>query len=138
MAAIFTRGNKVSNFLKKEFWPEEFYCRKNVTITKAGLSNTNQAGEVVHLVAGKYVACPAALLPGTDELAVIVDSEWDNKLLASTGADIEGVAVLVKGPCVLRKGGLVLADETDIVDAYTILEAQGFTLADNFSIANQS
>lgn len=138
MPAIFTRGNKVSNFLKKEFWPEEFYCRKSVTVTKAGLSNTVSPGEVVHLDTGKYVACPAALLPGTDELAIIVDSEWDEKLAAATGADVENVAVLVKGPCVLRKGGLVLADETDITDAYTILEAQGFTLADKFSVLNQT
>jgi len=147
MSAIFTRGNKVSNFLKKEFWPDVFHCRKNVTLTIAGLGRTDGPGEVVQLSAGKYVVLDADVGAagvgagvGTDVLAIIVDSEIDNKILAATEAaetDIT-VAVLYRGPCEIRKGGLQLTPDTDAADVYAILEAQGFTLADNFSVSNQT
>lgn len=137
MAAIFTSATKVSNFLKKEFWAESFYCRKNVTVTKTGLVNTDAPGEIVLLSAGKYVQLPSVLTVGTDELAIIVDSEWDDKLAAAAGADVVDVAVLVRGPAELRKGGLAAADVTDIADAYAILELQGFQLADSYSPTRQ-
>lgn len=140
MSAIFTRGNKVSNFLKKEFWPDVFHCRKNVTLTIAGLGRTDGPGEVVQLSAGKYVVLDADIVPGTDTLAIIVDSEIDNKILAAGVAgdpDIT-VAVLYRGPCEIRKGGLQLTPDTDAADIYTQLETQGFTLADNFSVSTQT
>ena len=147
MANIFERGNKVSNFLKKEFWPEVFHCRKAVTVTLAGTTELSP-GEVLQLVGGKYVVVDADMGAagvdggvGTDVLAVVVDSDWDLKRAAAvkaSEADVLNVAVLFRGPCELRKGGLILADATDSADVYAILEKQGFTLADNFSFAKQS
>lgn len=144
MPAIQTRGNKVGNFLKKEMWPEEFYCREYVTLTYASLAK-NEPGEVVYKAndaATKYLAMPAAVDPATANIAIVVDPDIDDKVaadlaLGSPTGDVK-VAVLVKGPAVVRKGGLSMADATDAADAYAVLEANGVQFAEFYSTSGQA
>ena len=110
MAAVQTRKNKVGNFLKKELWPEEFFCREQGTVTYAGLG-AEEAGEIVYkanAAATEWIAVPAAVDPATALIGVIVDSEIDDKIdadkaLQTPTGDVTGVAILTKGPAVLRK-----------------------------------
>lgn len=144
MGAIQTRKNKVGNFLKKEMWPEEYYCREYATITYADLA-LNEAGEVVYKAndaATKYVAVPAAVDPATANIAIVVDEEIEDLIAADQALDTPTgdikVAVLTRGPAVIRKGGLSMADATDAADAYAVLEANGVQFAELFSTRAQS
>lgn len=144
MAAIQTRPNKVGNFVKKEFWTDEMWCRKAITVTYAGITNL-APGEVVYkatAAAAKYVAVPTAVDVALGKVAVIIDNDFANLVaedlaLGSPTGDVSLVA-LVRGPAVLRRGGLTMADATDATDVYTMLENQDFSVAANFSIATQS
>lgn len=144
MAAVQTRKNKVGNFLKKEFWPEDFYCRKSATITYAGLAK-REPGEVVYKAndaASAYVAVPAAITLGTANIAIIVDENIDDLIAAdlALGSPTGSVTatVMYRGPAVVRKGGLSFADATDIADAWATLEAKGIKVVDYFSTYSQS
>lgn len=144
MPAIQTRKNKVGNFLKKELWSDQYYCRVDATLTYADLGK-QEAGEIVYKAndaATKYVAAPAAIDPATANIAIVVDDEIDDKIaedlaLDTPTGDIK-VAVLTRGPAVVRKGGLSIADDTDIADAYAVLEANGVMLVDYFSTSSQA
>lgn len=143
MAAVQTRENKVGNFLKKELWPEEYYCREDGVVTYSGLGK-QEAGEIVYKAssaATKWVAAPAAIDPATALIGIVVDDEIGDKIAADVAGGATGdvnVAVLIKGPAVVRKGGLSIADATDIADAYAVLDANGINLVDYFSTASQS
>lgn len=144
MAAVQTRKNKVGNFLKKEFWPEDFYCRKSATITYAGLAK-REPGEVVYKVneaASAYSAMPSAIVLGTAQVAIIVDEYIDDLIAAdlALGSPTGSVTatVMYKGPAVVRKGGLSYADATDIADVWTTLQTNGIKLVDYFSTSAQS
>lgn len=144
MAAVQTRKNKVGNFLKGEFWPEEFYCRKSATITYAGLEKY-EAGEVVYKAndaASAYLAVPAAITLGTANIAIIVDENFDqlvaDDLALNSPVGSVTATVMFRGPAVVRKGGLSYADGTDIADAWATLEANGIKLVDLYSTASQS
>lgn len=144
MAAIETRGNKVSNFLKKEMWPEEFYCRELITVTRSGLQNVNSPGELVYDAdqTGAFAFVPDGVLTagGTGRVAVIVDQNIEDIIAAAAAASEATitVAALVKGPCVLRKGGLSYAASITFSEVEELLKYQGFTLATKFSVTAQS
>ena len=143
MAAVQTRKNKVGNFLKKEFWPEDFYCRKSATITYAGLAK-REPGEVVYKVndaASAYSAVPSAIVLGTANIAIIVDENIDDLIAADVAGAATGsvtATVMYRGPAVVRKGGLSVADLTDIADVWATLTANGIKLVDYYSTASQS
>jgi len=142
MAAVLTRANKVGNVVKKEFWPDEMWCRKEVTLTYANLS-ANAPGEVIFNagnVAAKWVTMPAAVAL-TDGIAIIIDQEIADNIQK----DIDGAAtgdvttvVMYRGPSVVRSGALTYADATDIVDIKAVLAASNIELVDMFSVATQS
>jgi hypothetical protein len=143
MAAIQTSPNKVGNFVKKEFWTDEMWCREVVTITYAGITAL-EPGEVVYKAtagAAKYVAVPTSVDVALGKVAIVIDPEFSNLVAedvagAATG-DVKVVA-LVRGPAVIRRGGLTMADATDATDVYSMLDAQEFKLVTSFSIAKQS
>lgn len=142
MAAVQTRKNKVGNFLKKEFWPEEHYCREVVTVTYAGL-NKVAPGEIVWLgtTGSAYAAVPASISTA-HSVGIIVDEYFDDKVAADLelGSPVGSVSttILKRGPAVVRKGGLSVANATDIADVYTVLENNDILLVDFVSTYSQS
>lgn len=143
MAAVQTRKNKVGNFLKKEFWPEENYCREVVSVTYAGLGKV-EPGEIVWKgsTGSAYAAVPASVSTTLHTVGIIVDETFDDKVAADLqlGSPTGSVSttILKKGPAVVRKGGLSVANATDIADVYTILKNNDILLVDYFSTASQS
>jgi hypothetical protein len=146
MAAIQTRPNKVGNFVKKEQWPEEHWCRDEITVTYTGIDGTDrEPGQIVYKAtagATEYLAVPATVDVANGKVAVIIDNDFENLIKADEALGVPTgdvkVAAMVRGDAILRKGGLSMADETDATDVYTMLENQGFKLADKFSLKSQS
>lgn len=146
MAAIQTRPNKVGNFVKKEQWPEEHWCREEITVTYAGIDGVNrEPGQIVYkatAAATEYLAVPAVVDVALGKVAVIIDNDFENLIKADEALGVPTgdvkVAAMVRGDAILRKGGLTMADVTDAADVYTMLENQGFKLADKFSLKSQS
>lgn len=144
MPRIAIRGNKTGNFLKKELWPEEFHCREMITVTRAGLINTLSPGEIVYDAdkTGAFGVVPDGALvnAATGRCAVIVDQNIEDIIAASAAASTATftVAALVKGPCVLRKGGLSYKASITFSEIEELLLAQGFTLAAKSSVMIQS
>jgi len=143
MAAIQTSPNKVGNFVKKEFWTDEMWCREVVTITYAGIT-AQEPGEIVYKAtagAAKYVAVPASVDVALGKVAIVIDPEFSNLVAEDVAGAATGdvtVVALVRGPAVIRRGGLTMADATDATDVYSMLDAQDFKLVTSFSIAKQS
>lgn len=143
MAAIQTRGNKIGNFVKKEFWTDEMWCREKITVTYADIDREN--GQIVYKAtagATKFVAVPSSVDVALGKVAIIIDNEIENAInadlaLGSPTGDVE-VTALVRGPAVIRKGGLSMADATDATDVYTMLDNQDFKLVNTFSPKSQA
>jgi hypothetical protein len=144
MPAIQTRENKVGNWLKKELWVDEMYCRKQVLLTYANLAK-NETGEVIFNtgnVAAKWITMPAAVDPAADGIAIVFDPEITEKVaadlaLGSPTGDVS-VSVLYRGPAVVRDGGLSMADVTDKADAVAVLVANGVDVVTSFSFNSQA
>jgi len=149
MAAIETRPARVSNVLKKELWPEEFYCRKVISLTYADIGATPENGLVVvdDGATGTYAAIPvdATALAATDPVAIVLDPELSEKIAADvalgTPLNVVAVGALVKGPATVRVGGLsygALVDGTGNIDiAKASLETSGINIATHFSVNTQ-
>lgn len=141
MAAEQVRLNKVGNVVKKELWPEEFYCRELITLTYAGLGK-QEVGEIVvdPAASGTYAAAGAAIDPAADLVAVVIDPTIEELIAADIAGPATGtvdVVAIVNGPATLRKGALSIADDTDVADAYAVLVANRIKLVDFFSIRLQ-
>lgn len=146
MAAIQTYPNKIGNFVKKEFWTDEMWCREEITVTYSGINAANQEnGQIVYKAtagATKYVAVPSIVDVANGKVAIIIDNEFANAVaadaaLGSPTGDVK-VTALVRGPAVIRKGGLSMADATDATDVYTMLGNQNFKLVNSFSPKSQA
>jgi hypothetical protein len=129
MPLIATDTPRLSNVVKQELWPEAGYNRAVVTVNDA--AQTLVPGTVVGKVTatGKYKVSVQTATDGSETADGIVMEE---KAIAAT-TDTK-VLVLVKGPAVVSKGGLVL-DATFNLDAeknavYAALEAKGIQVND--------
>jgi hypothetical protein len=146
MAAIQTRPYKIGNFVKKEFWTDEMWCREAITITYAGITAANRVnGQIVYKAtagATKYVAMPATVDVALGKVAIVIDNEFENlvkadEALGSPTGDVV-VTALVRGQAVIRRGGLTMVDATDATDVYTMLDNQYFKLVTSFSPIGQA
>lgn len=143
MGAIQTTPNKVGNFVKKEFWPDEMWCREYITVTYTGITK-QEPGEIVYkatAAATEYLAVPSIVDVANGKVAIVIDPDFADLVaadlaLGSPTGDVKVVA-LVQGPAVIRRGGLSMADATDATDVYTMLANQDFKLVTSFSVAKQ-
>ena len=121
---------RISNVVKREFWPEEGYCRAVVTVNEAA-AKVYTAGTVLGKVTatGKYKIAVQTAADGSQNAAAIVLG--DASIAATTDTKI---AVMVKGPAVVSKGALVLDATYDLQaekDAvYAAFEAVGISVND--------
>lgn len=151
MAADQIRGPRLGSIIKKEFWTEESWCRKVISVTRASVEF--QLGTVVVLDvsadAANYVAIPmdtTALVAGTDSAAIIIDEDVAAKVAAAAAAgdaQVDLIAV-VKGPIVVSPANLRYAGSTAAYDtaadwdanlalAQGMLETQGVKIVTSFS-----
>jgi hypothetical protein len=129
MALIATEARRLSNVLKHELWPETGYCRAVVTVN--GPAATLVPGTVLGkvTVGGKYKVSVQTASDGSQVADAIVMEEV--ALPATTDTK---VLVLIKGPAIVSKDGLVLDATFDLQaekDAvYAAFEAKGIACND--------
>ena len=127
---IATDTKRLSNVVKQELWPDAAYCRAVVTVNEATAKNYVPGTVLGKVTAnGKYKVAVQTAVDGSQTADAIV---MDLQAIAAT-TDTK-VLVLVKGPAVISKAGLVL-DATYDLDAeklavYTALEAKGIQCND--------
>lgn len=130
MTVIATEAKRLSNVLKKELFPEDGYCRLVVTVNEAA-AKSYVPGTVLGKVTadGKYKIAVQTASDGSQVADAIVIGE--HTIAANTDTK---VLVLVKGPAIVSKAGLVL-DATYNLDAekaavYAALEAKDIACND--------
>lgn len=101
MSLIATRKPLYGNVVKHEYAREHGFCREAVTVNVAGGVELS-VGSVLGVVAGKYVPRNPAGTDGSEVAAAIVA---ENKTVGDA-VDVS-VAVLVRGPSIVAKQGLV-------------------------------
>ncbi len=131
MTLIATENKRLSNVVKQELWPDAAFCRAVVTVNEAG-AKTYVPGTVLGKVTatGKYKIAVQTAVDGSEVADAIVMGE--HSIAATTDTS---VLVLIKGPAVVSKGGLVL-DATYNLDAeknavYAALEAKNVQCNDS-------
>ncbi len=131
MTLIATENKRLSNVVKQELWPDAAFCRAVVTVNEAG-AKTYVPGTVLGKVTatGKYKIAVQTASDGSEVADAIVMGE--HSIAATTDTS---VLVLIKGPAVVSKGGLVL-DATYNLDAeknavYAALEAKNVQCNDS-------
>lgn len=131
MATPFATENfRLSNVLKQELWPEHAYCRLAVVANEAA-AKSYVPGTVLGKVTatGKYKICVQNAADGSQTPAAIVMQDY-----AVGAATDTTVLVLVKGPAIVSKTGLVLDASFDLLAeqqaAYASLEALGIAVVD--------
>lgn len=125
-----TEALRFSNVIKQELWPETGYNRLVVTVNEAA-AKAYVPGTALGKVTsgGKYKIAVQTAVDGSQVVDAIVLGE--QAIAAST--DVK-VLVLIKGPAIVSKAGLVL-DATYDNDAkklvvYNTLEAKGIQVND--------
>lgn len=125
MAKILTSVASVGNVLKHEYAPHTGYCRAKGTYTKTA---DFKVGMIVTLTGGKYVDFKDA--NAANPIAIVVDERVYDAALG----DVANTAVIVRGPAVVRQGGLsVSSTGATLSTAVAALEAAGIQVADAFS-----
>lgn len=130
MPLIANDTKRLSNVVKQELWPDAAYCRAVVTVNEAS-AKSYVPGTVLGKVtaSGKYKIAVQTASDGSQVADAIV---MDNYSIA--GSTDTKVLVLIKGPAVIGKGGLVLDASYDLQaekDAvYAALEAKGIQCND--------
>lgn len=130
MAIIATEAKRLSNVVKQELWPESGYTRAVVTVNEAAAKSYvpgTVLGKVT--VGGKYKIAVQTASDGSQTADAIAINE--QAIAANTDTP---VLVLIKGPAIVSKAGLVL-DATFDLDAekaavYAALEAKGIACND--------
>ena len=129
MPVIATEAKRLSNVVKQELFPESGYCR--VMVTYNGTAATLLPGTVLGKVTtgGKYKIAVQTAADGSQVADAIVTAE--QTVAATTDTQ---VAVLVRGPAIVSKAGLIL-DATYDLDAekaavYAALEVKGILCND--------
>lgn len=147
MAAVQTRAKKVGNLVKKEFWPDEMWCRKEITLTYANIANREVGTVVVDDGAtGTFAAVPidATIILPADPVAIVIDPDFADLVAADLAGPVAGtvsVVAMFRGPAVIRKGALSYGDLTNPLNAAivrTTLGTNDIDLVDQFSVATQS
>lgn len=130
MPLIATDTKRLSNVVKQELWPDSAYCRALVTVNEAA-AKEYVPGTVLGKVtaSGKYKIAVQNAADGSQTADAIVMEKYT--IAATTDTK---VLVLIKGPAVIGKGGLVLDASYDLQaekDAvYAALEAKGIQCND--------
>ena len=130
MPVIGTENARLSNVVKKELWPDLAYNRLVVTVNEAA-AKSYVPGTVLGKVTatGKYKIAVQTAVDGSQTADAIVMQEVS--VAASTDTK---VLVMVKGPAIVSKTGLVLDATFDLQaekDAvYAALEAKGIQVND--------
>jgi hypothetical protein len=129
MPLISTEAARLSNVVKQELWPETGYTR--LVVTYNGTAATLVPGTVLGKVTsgGKYKIAVQTASDGSQVADAIVMQEQT----VASATDTQ-VLVLIKGPAIVSKAGLVL-DATYDLDAekaavYAALEAKGIAVND--------
>jgi len=125
-----TEAKRLSNVVKQELWSESGYTRAVVTVNE-GAAKSYVPGTVLGKVTdgGKYKIAVQTATDGSEVADAIVIGE--QSIAATTDTK---VLVLIKGPAIVSKAGLVL-DATYNLDAekaavYAALEAKGINCND--------
>lgn len=125
-----TEAKRLSNVVKQELWSESGYTRLVVTVNEAA-AKSYVPGTVLGKVTadGKYKIAVQTATDGSQVADAIVIGE--QSIAATTDTK---VLVLIKGPAIVSKAGLVL-DATYNLDAekaavYAALEAKGINCND--------
>lgn len=125
-----TEAKRLSNVVKQELWSESGYTRAVVTVNEAA-AKSYVPGTVLGKVTdgGKYQIAVQTATDGSQVADAIVIGE--QSIAATTDTK---VLVLIKGPAIVSKAGLVL-DATYNTDAekaavYAALEAKGINCND--------
>ena len=129
MTLLATDTPRFSNVVKQELWSEVGYTRSIVTVN--GPAATFKIGTALGKVTsnGKYLAAIQTAVDGSAVVDAIVIRE--TAIPATTDTK---VLVLIKGPAVISKAGLILDASYDL-DAekavvYASLEAKGIQVSD--------
>ena len=130
MAIIATEAKRYSNVVKNELWPESGYTRLVVTVNEAA-AKSYVPGMVLGKVTsgGKYKLAVETAMDGSKVADAIVLGEQ-----AIAAATDTKVLVLIKGPAIVNKAGLILDatydDATKKGVVYASLEAKGINVND--------
>jgi len=129
MTLLATDTPRFSNVVKQELWPESGYTRAVVTVN--GPAATFKIGTALGKVTadGKYLAAIQTAVDGS----AVVDAIVIRETVIPATTDTK-VLVLLKGPAVISKAGLIL-DASYNLDAekavvYASLEAKGIQVDD--------
>lgn len=130
MPVIGTENARLSNVVKKELWPDLAYNRLVVTVNEAATKSYvpgTVLGKVT--VGGKYKIAVQTASDGSQTADAIVMQEVS--VPASTDTK---VLVMIKGPAIVSKAGLVLDstynDDAKKAAVYAALEAKGIQVND--------
>lgn len=129
MPIFATENKRLSNVVKQELWPETGYTRAMVTVNDA--ATTLVPGSVLGKVTatGKYKVAVETATDGSKVADAIVMVEQ-----AIPAATDTKVLVLIKGPAIVSKAGLVLDATFDtagkLAAVYAALEAKGIAVND--------
>jgi len=130
MTVIATEAKRLSNVVKQELWPESGFTRAVVTVNEAA-AKSYVPGTVLGKVTadGKYKISVQTATDGSEVADAIVIGE--QAIAATTDTK---VLVLIKGPAIVSKAGLVL-DAThntapELAAIYAALEAKGIACND--------
>jgi hypothetical protein len=125
-----TEAFRVSNVIKKELWPDDAWCRLVVTVNEAA-AKAYVSGTVLGKVTatGKYKISVQTASDGSQVADAIVMFEQAIAITTDTK-----VLVLIKGPAVVSKTGLVLDttydNDTKKNVVYASFEAKGIQVND--------
>ena len=129
MALLATEAKRLSNVVKQELWPEAGYTRAVVVVNDAAA--TLVPGSVLGKVTatGKYKVAVQSASDGSQVADAIVVQE-----VAVPATTDTKVLVLIKGPAIVSKAGLVLDASYDLdaekAAVYAALEAKGIACND--------
>lgn len=135
MPVISTYDKTVSNWLKREFWAREGYCRKEVTINEAAETEL-KTGTVLGKVTadGKYKVAVETAVDGSevaDAIFLGYGTEVEPTVTVPATTDTK-IIVLIKGPAVVGDQELILDatfdNDAKVQAAYDALEAKGINV----------
>lgn len=130
MPLIATEAKRYSNVIKKELWPEDGYTHAVVTVNETA-AKSYVPGTVLGKVTagGKYKIALQAAADGSQTPDAIVLGE----VAIAANTDTK-VLVLIKGPAIVNKNGLLLdasfATQPQKDAAYAALEVKGIQVND--------
>ena len=126
MAAEVTRGAKIGNVVKKEFWAESGWCRKTLEVT---VTSTMKVGTVLELDTNAVLGTEVVTAKAGDAVCILIDE----RIYDYEAADTPELVVLYQGPCEIAIGGLAYGTCTDggKVTAEAALTALGMKVVDS-------